>query len=136
MSVLLTVYTVVYLSLMIYDFAAREAFDLPGGMMAVYIALIGAYAADKEIRRWMGQEEPPRAGSLFVYLWFLFFLVAFVIRSFWPTFVVPEDLGKVALQVLGIFFGSKASKKIHEIKTGKSAEIATRKDASYVEAKE
>ena len=57
LSPLLMVYTVVYLSLMVYDFAAREAFELPSGMMVVYIALVGAYAADKEIRRWMGKED-------------------------------------------------------------------------------
>lgn len=129
LSPLLMVYTVVYLGLMIYDFAAREAFKLPSGMMVVYIAIVGAYAADKEIRRWMGREEPPRAGSFFVYLWLIFFLAAFVIRSFKPVFALPEDLDKIALQVLGIFFGSKASKKIYEIKAGKGAEAATREEA-------
>lgn len=121
---LLTIYTLVYLGLMIYDFAMKAKFELPTGMMVMYIALVGAYAADKEIRRWMGQPEPPRAGSLFVYLWLLFFLVAFAIKSFKPEFELPNDLSKVALQVLGIFFGSKASKKIYEMKTGKSAEVA------------
>lgn len=129
LSPLLMVYTIVYLGLMVYDFAAREAFNLPAGMMVVYIALVGAYAADKEIRRWLGKEEPPRAGSFFVYLWFVFFLIAFVIQSFKPAFVLPEDLGKIALQVLGIFFGSKTSKKIYEIKTGKNATAATREEA-------
>ena len=121
---LLTIYTLVYLGLMIYDFAMKAKFELPTGMMVIYIALVGAYAADKEIRRWMGQSEPPRAGSVFVYLWLLFFLVAFVVRSFKAEFTMPNDLSKISLQVLGIFFGSKASKKIYEMKTGKSAEIA------------
>lgn len=121
---LLTIYTLVYLGLMIYDFAMKAKFELPTGMMVMYIALVGAYAADKEIRRWMGQAEPPRAGSVFVYLWLLFFLVAFVIQSFKAEFSMPNDLSKISLQVLGIFFGSKASKKIYETKTGKSAEIA------------
>lgn len=129
LSPLLMVYTFVYLGLMVYDFAAREAFNLPSGMIAVYIALVGAYAADKEIRRWLGKEEPARAGSFFVYLWLIFFLVAFVIRSFKPEFALPEDLGAVALQVLGIFFGSKASKKIYEVKSGRNPEIvASRED--------
>lgn len=126
LSPLLILYTIVYLGLMVYDFVARGAFEMPAGMMVVYIALLGAYAADKEIRRWMGKEEPPRAGSVFVYLWLLFFLVAFVVRSFKPEFTLPEDLGAVALQVLGIFFGSKASKKIYETKAGKGAVALTR----------
>lgn len=129
LSPLLMLYTVVYLGLMIYDFAMRGAFKMPTGMMVVYIALVTAYAADKEIRRWMGKEEPPRAGSFFVYLWLLFFLVAFVIRSFWPTFTQPADLSAVALQVLAIFFGSKASKKIYDTKTGKNtAKVLSEQD--------
>ena len=110
------------------DFAARDKFDMPGGMMAVYIALVGAYSAGKEIRRWMGKELPPKMGAIFVYLWLLFFLVAFVIRSFIPSFTIPSDLTPVALQVLGVFFGSKASKKIYEIKTGKGEEAKSREE--------
>lgn len=144
LSPLLLVYTIVYLGLMIADFAARDKFDMPSGMMAVYIALLGAYAADKEIRRWMGKETPPKMGSVFVYLWLIFFLVAFVIRSFLENFKLPEDLTAVSLQVLGVFFGSKASKKIYELKTGKGEEAKTReetilqmiKDKGRVEKKE
>ena len=126
---LLTVYTIIYLGMMIYDFIAKTAFDMPAGMMAVYIALVGAYAADKEIRRWLGKDLPSnKQGSVFVYLWMVFFLTAFVIYSFKREFAMPADLTAVALQVLGIFFGSKASKKIYEIKMGKSAEMATREE--------
>lgn len=128
LSPLLFLYTLVYLAMMVADFAARNKFDMPSGMMAVYIALVGAYAADKEIRRWMGKELPPKMGSIFVYLWLLFFLVAFVIHSFFPTFTIPGDLTPVALQVLGVFFGSKASKKIYEIKTGKGEEARSREE--------
>lgn len=128
LSPLLFLYTIVYLGMMVADFAARDKFDMPSGMMAVYIALVGAYAADKEIRRWMGKELPPKMGSIFVYLWLLFFLIAFVIRSFFPTFTIPGDLTPVALQVLGVFFGSKASKKIYEIKTGKGEEARSREE--------
>ena len=59
---ILTLYSVVYLGLMIYDFVAKGAFDMPSGMMVVYIALTGAYAADKEIRRWSGSDPESRWG--------------------------------------------------------------------------
>jgi len=111
---LLTFYTVVYLGLIAAEFVLRGAFILPAGLMPVYIALTGAYAADKEIRRWAGNPEPPRKGSFFVYLWLMFYLVAFMIRSFRPEFGLPAELGNVVLQVLGIFFGSRASKSIWE----------------------
>ncbi|MCX6992873.1 MAG: winged helix-turn-helix transcriptional regulator [Kiritimatiellaeota bacterium] len=111
---LLTFYTVVYLGLIAAEFFLRGAFILPPGLMPVYIALTAAYAADKEIRRWAGTPEPPRKGSFFVYLWLLFYLVAFMIRSFRPEFGLPAELGNVVLQVLGIFFGSRTSKYIWE----------------------
>jgi predicted HTH transcriptional regulator len=62
----------------------------------------------------------------------LFFLVAFVIRSFKPEFTMPSDLSKISLQVLGIFFGSKASKKIYETKTGKSAEVVLTREETVM----
>lgn len=111
---LLTFYTAVYLGLIAAEFVLRGAFTLPAGLMPVYIALTGAYAADKEIRRWAGNPEPPRKGSFFVHLWLMFYLVAFMIRSFRPEFGLPAELGNVVLQVLGIFFGSRASKSIWE----------------------
>ncbi|MCX6993762.1 MAG: MarR family transcriptional regulator [Kiritimatiellaeota bacterium] len=110
---LLALYTVSYLGLMAAEFVLRGAFVVPAGMMPVYIALVGAYAADKEIRRWAVGDQPSRKGALFVYLWMLFFLAAFLLHSFQVDFTMPGELSKVVLQVLGIFFGSRASKYIY-----------------------
>ncbi len=117
---LLSIYTAGYLGLMISDFFLKRSLNLPDGIMTIYIALLGAYAADKEIRRWLGTPEPPRKGSLFVYLWLLFALVTFIIHSFRPDYVLPNNLIVVCLQVLGIFFGSKASKYVCEKRSGSS----------------
>jgi hypothetical protein len=111
---LLTFYTAGYLGMMVADFFLKRSLALPDGLMTVYIALLGAYAADKEIRRWLGAPEPPRKGSIFVYLWLLFALAAFIIHAFRPEYVLPSNLVAVCLQVLGIFFGSKASKYVCE----------------------
>ena len=111
---LLTLYTVGYMGLMAAEFFLRGALRMPSGLMPIYIALVGAYAADKEIRRWAGATEPPRKGSLFVYLWALLYLAAFIFRTFRPEFILPAEFGPVVLQVVGIFFGSRASKGIYE----------------------
>jgi hypothetical protein len=110
----LTFYTVVYLGMMAVEFFLPKVLTVPAGMLPVYITLVGAYAADKEIRRWVGVAEPPRKGSFFVYLWSLFFLVAFMVRTFRPEHQLPAELGLLTIQVLGIFFGSRASKGIYE----------------------
>ena len=119
---LLTIYTLAYLALMGLDFAAKGEFDVPAGLMAVYFALLLAYATDKEIRRWTGKESPPRKGTLFVYLWMIFYLVIFIIHSLKPEYALPKDLTTVTLQVLGIFFGSKVSKKIFQARAQKLEE--------------
>ena len=113
---LTTGYTILYLGLMVADFALRDAFTMPPGMMIVYVALVTAYAGDKEVRRWTGKALPSKWGSVFIYLWFIFFAVAFTIQTFNSTFVLPGDLSKICLQVLGIFFGSKISGKIYAMK--------------------
>jgi hypothetical protein len=115
---LLSIYTAGYLGLMVADFFLMHSLSLLDGLMTIYIALLGAYAADKEIRRWMGTPEPPRKGSIFVYLWVLFALMVFIIHSFRPEYVLPGNLTAVCLQVLGIFFGSKASKYACERRIG------------------
>lgn len=130
---ILTLYTLVYLGLMIYDFVAQAKFDMPSGMMAIYIALVGAYAADKEIRRWIGKAQESKMGSVFVYAWLVFFLVAFIIRSFKPVYVLPNDLSLVALQVLGVFFGSKASKKIYETRNAAKPEVILSREETVLE---
>jgi len=66
----------------------------------------------------MGTPEPPRKGSIFVYLWILFALMAFMVCSFRPEYIMPNSLVTVCLQVLGIFFGSKASKYVCEKRSG------------------
>ena len=113
---LTTGYTLLYFAMMVADFALRDAFTMPPGMMIVYVALVTAYAGDKEVRRWTGSALPSRWGSVFIYIWFVFFAVAFTIQAINPTFKLPDDLSKVCLQVLGIFFGSKISGKLYSMK--------------------
>lgn len=119
---LLSIYTAGYLGLMLADFFLKQSLDLPDGIMPVYIALLSAYAADKEIRRWLVNPEPPRKGSIFVYLWMLFFLAAYIIRTFQPAYELPANLASVCLQVLGIFFGTRASKYVWETRKTRGGE--------------
>jgi hypothetical protein len=114
---ILAIYTVGYLTLMIADFLFKGTMPLPAGMMPVYVALVGAYAVDKEVRRWAGNPEPSRKGALFVYLWLGFFMAAFIVHYFRHEYFLPTELSPVTLQVLGIFFGSRASKYVYQGRT-------------------
>ncbi len=110
---LLAAYTILYLTLTSLDFLMKEKLELPEGMDIAYLALLGAYAADKEIRRWLGTPEPSRRGSVFVYLWFIVFAIFYVISLFEPSYKMPPYVLSISLQVLGIFFGTKASKQVY-----------------------
>ena len=120
---LLSFYTAGYMGLMIADFFLKRSLNLPDGIMTIYIALLGAYAADKEIRRWFGTPEPPRKGSVFVYLWLLFALAVFIVHSFRADYFLPNNLTAVCLQVLGIFFGSRASKYVYQNRSAAPADL-------------
>ena len=109
---------------------------MPGGMLAIYTALLLAYASDKEIRRWLGKDAPSKKGSWFVYLWFVFFLAAFVIHSFKSEFELPADLTKVAIEVLAVFFGTKASKKVYGMRQSKQEKTLSREEKVLVYLKE
>jgi len=42
------------------DFVAKKAFDVPPGLMAVYITHVLAYSTDREIRRWIHVSWSPK----------------------------------------------------------------------------
>lgn len=130
---LLSLYTLVYLGMMVYAFVLKGAFKMPTGMMGLYVALVGAYSADKEIRRWVGKAEENKIGSMFVYAWMLFFLAAYLVRAVDPAFILPDDLSLVALQVLGIFFGAKASKKIFDTKNSAKPTVILGREQTILE---
>ncbi len=125
---LLSLYTIVYMALTTASFFLGNAMPIPDGIMQIYIALLGAYAADKEIRRWIDRPEPPRKGSLFVYLWLLLFLVLFTMQTVQQAHKMPEHLLQVSLQVLAIFFGTSASKHLHGRRSSKSELTVTRQE--------
>ena len=125
---LLGIYTSACLALMVADFWLGDKLDVHHSITPIYIALLVAYAADKEIRRWVGRPEPPRKGSVFVYLWALLYLIFFIIHTFNPNYKMPEEIGSITLEVIGIFFGTKASKHIHQARAKRSDDKAKSMD--------
>jgi hypothetical protein len=130
---LLALYTVTYMGLMVAEFVLRGALMIPTGMLPVYITLVGAYAADKEIRRWAVKDQPSRKGALFVYLWAIFYMVAFLVHTFRPDFAVPGELTKVVVQVVGIFFGSLASKLAYNKWWKDDPEVVSQRQSAILE---
>ncbi len=59
-----TLYTLVYIGVMIANFATKVGFTIHPWFKPAYLAVLAAYAGDKEVRRWMGKAEAPRFGSV------------------------------------------------------------------------
>ena len=70
---------------------------------------------------------------MFVYLWMIFFLAAFLLHSFRVDFTMPGELSKVVLQVLGIFFGSRASKYVYETRRSQDPEVIGLRETEILE---
>lgn len=105
-----------YMGLMVYDSVAGSAFEIPAGVMAVYIAFATGYFIDNEIRRWTGRPRPPEIAPLFLCVWFLFFLGIAVFVSFNPSYHAPADLINTAMMAVFIYLGSYASRTTYESK--------------------
>lgn len=123
---LLTIYTVAYMALLAAEFVLAGLgvnIHPPSALMHMYVALLAGYAADKELRRWTGRKLPQRKGTVFVYFWVSFVLVAGIVTTFWPQFPLPGNLTMVALQVFAIFFGSGTSKFLRERRAEQDPEV-------------
>lgn len=119
MSILLPLFvllTLGYMGLMVYDSVAGSAFDIPAGVMAVYIAFATGYFIGNEIRRWTGRPRPPEITPFFLCLWVFFFLGIAVFVSFNPSFQTPADLLNTAMMAVFIYLGSNASRLSYESK--------------------
>ncbi len=94
---------------------------LTSPMANAYLALLGAYAASKEVGRWTKTPKTDRMGEVFVYLWWSLLLVIFSVQFLFPTYELPSEMMGISLKVLVIFFGSETSKFINsKIRPGKS----------------
>lgn len=111
-------WTIILLLMTISEFLHLKllghALKLTPSMANAYIALLAAYAASKEVGRWTRTPKTERMGELFVYLWWTLLLIMFSAQFLFPTsYKLPLEMMTICLQILGIFFGSEASKLIH-----------------------
>lgn len=101
----------------------------------VYFLVLGAYAADREMGKWAQpqQGEHPTNGHLFVWAWAIFALTAPALAHWFPHFHVPgtmyhlhlhepQSLRAIAVEVVGVMLGTKASKYYR----GKAADVTTK----------
>jgi hypothetical protein len=84
---LTTFFTLLCLGLFLHDFLTLGTHPVGNNMVVVYLTLLSAYAADKEVGRWTKakrHELAQKKGSNFVVIWALFYAL-----GTWPSTSKP-----------------------------------------------
>lgn len=117
------IWTLILLGMNVAEFLqmGKWAYQGPGSL--IYFATLAAYAGSKETHQWSQgvtqADTKGRKGILFVGVWVLFSMGAFVAANLGKGYAFPHELLTITIEVLGIFFGTQASKALRQRK-GKS----------------
>ncbi|OGR90935.1 MAG: hypothetical protein A2992_04055 [Elusimicrobia bacterium RIFCSPLOWO2_01_FULL_59_12] len=99
-------YTAVIFAFQLYEFFQGGAFKPRFQFGDVYLALLTAYAAQREGSKWLGVDEATmriRRGEIFIGLWFALYLAIVACANLSDRWVLPQELKTITLGVLGIF---------------------------------
>lgn len=121
--------TVYLLGLNALYLLTRGAFYSPDKWSTIYMAILGAYAGGPELQRWWSKTEHPnlesweerlRKGGPFVTAWLALLAIAGFFRMSDPTRPMPPELQTIALEVVGLFFGTYAFRRYRSSRSAKS----------------
>jgi hypothetical protein len=118
------VWTLILLGMNVAEFFQGGRWTYQGPGSVVYLATLAAYAGVKETHQWNlnpGEDDVKgRRGVLFVGVWLVLCMGAFVTTNLTAGFQYPHELTTITLEVLGIFFGTQASKALRRRRAGKA----------------
>lgn len=124
-------YTGVILGFQLYEFFQGGAFQPRYPMADVYLALLTAYAAQRESSKWMGEDEAARRvrrGELFVGLWFALYLALWALGNLSSGWILPQELKTITLGVLGVFVATGVSSGLR-LRAGRTLEKVSASDS-------
>ncbi len=128
-------YTLVIFGLMLYEFFQGGAYKPMYPIGDVYLALLTAYAAQREGVKWLGDDEAAmriRRGELFVGAWFAVYLFLWAIANLFPRWALPGELKTITLGVLGIFVATGISSGIRQRRSRSGEAGALNSDRRHV----
>jgi cytochrome c biogenesis protein CcdA len=104
----------------VWEFLQKGQWAYQGPGSLIYFATLAAYAGAKETHQWTQGESQAelkgRKGILFVGVWVVFSMGTFVAVNLGKGYIFPHELLTITLEVLGIFFGTQASKALRQRK--------------------
>jgi len=125
---LTNVWTVCYLSFLVANFFAQNAYGyLVGPLSTLYVGILGIYVGTKEFDRWHSDQSGVRKGERFVIA-----ITAIIVGLFITSLLLGEDSYRVStdivatyIAVLSIFAITQKSKELHEEHVRDSAHAGT-----------
>jgi hypothetical protein len=117
-------YTSVIFLFQIYEFAMAGAYRPRYEFGDVYLALLTAYAAQREGAKWLGADEAEiriRRGEIFIGLWFALYLAIIACSNLSLRWVLPQELKRITLGVLGVFAVTGVSAGLRRSRDNSSA---------------
>ncbi len=115
-------WTLILLGMNVLEFFRGGQWTYQGPGSLIYFATLAAYAGVKETHNWTvgadAAETKGRRGVFFVAVWVLFSMGAFTAVNVIKGFVFPHELLTITLEVLGIFFGTQASRALRRKRGG------------------
>lgn len=109
--------TLVILGFQLWEFWQGGAFRPRWPFAEGYLAILTAYAAQRELTKWKNIDEPSvrlRRGELYVALWIALWIAITAIANLYPQFTMPSELRTIMLGVLGIFAATGISSGLRQ----------------------
>ena len=121
---LLAFWTLVSISIIIADFFADGAFAaslIP--VLIIYVAVLSAFSAEKEFRRWHDYHSSRHPGELYVILWTILLVGIFVADIVLDKpYQIPDAVISTYIVTLGILAITRTSRAIHSEENDNSSD--------------
>ncbi len=115
---LLGLWTIVVFLVAIVDFIQDNAIDnamVP--ILIIYTAILSAYSAEKEFRRWHDFHSGRHPGEIYVILWTILIITIFTADVLLnKPYSLPESITSTYIIVIGILAITKNSKRLFQEK--------------------
>lgn len=114
LKIILNLWTILVFLVATIDFFGQNKYHSSVGVVsAIYIAILGFYAANKEIDRWTEKFSSKFLGEAYVGIWTALIVILIIIGLTNESYHLSTEITTAYISVLGIFAITQKSKNIH-----------------------
>ena len=116
-KILLNLWTIIVLTVILLDFFNLNQYNgTTGVVLAIYVAILGIYVADKEIDRWTRKFYSKYFGEFFVVIWTILMIILVIANILNPNYKLGTEITATYISVLGVYAITQKSKNIKQNK--------------------